>query len=389
MDKIFDVLIVGAGPAGTLLASQLSNAGHSVVILEGGREVKRKVCGEYLCPTGVDLLRELGLSDIVDRFLPIKGMNIYSPNGLEVKSLFPRTGKDNIGVSLNRKDFDTSLVELAQASGAKIFFDQAVINFENQGSYWSVKTVQGEVFQARLLVGADGRRSHIARTIGATIPPVEDEKRIAIHAWVQRNTNHERVGQMHLFKDSSYIGLDPITENEINISLVCDPKRIKELGGPLAVINHYIEKSSSLHHQIGHVQEGEKIYTVSPISHQLKPYRVNNLVLIGDAAGFIDPLTGEGIFNALWMAKTLASEIIESQAFLDYNTAIQKFNSKRVKFFRQKKITNFFFQWLIRKKLLVELVAKFLRKSKKRADAFVGIIGNVYSPIRGLLKIIF
>ncbi len=388
MHEIYDILIVGAGPAGALTGSLLSKAGYKVLILDGAKEVKRKVCGEYLCPLGVDLVKQLDLEHLIQDFHQINGMNIFSPRGQIVRSLFPDTNKKNYGISLNRQVFDQRIIDMAIENGATLINDSAVAKFEYQGSYWSVSCVNQRKYNGRLLIGADGRRSLIAKTIGAS-KKSNNQKRVAIHCWLKRKFDFERVGQMHLFKDSSYIGIDPISNDELNVSLVCDAKVIKEFGGPLAVLNHYIEKSKFLHQSIGHVREGERIFTVSPITHELDKYQISNLVLVGDAAGFIDPLTGEGIFNALWMAKALSCEIIERKLLLNFNSAIRAYNIKKNSFFRQKKVTNFFFQWLIRKYILVEIVAKFLKTNRKRADSFVGIIGNVYSPLKGLIKMVF
>ena len=114
------------------------------------------------------------------------------------------------------------------------------------------------------------------------------------------------------------------------------------------------------------------------------------MALIGDAAGFIDPLTGEGIFNSLWMARTLVENICrsKSQVHGNYQVAIDQYAKDKNKFFKQKVLLNIVFQFVIRRPKLTFFIAKYLKKRQVRADTFIGIIGNIYKPIDGLFKLL-
>ncbi|OUS00206.1 hypothetical protein A9Q84_03205 [Halobacteriovorax marinus] len=386
--KIYDSLIVGAGPAGSTLAGQLAKNSFSVLVLEGNKSLKRKVCGEYLCPLGVKLLKDKGLASVLDPFIKVLGMKIYSPKGIEVDATFPETDTFcEKGVSLNRSIFDNSLVDYAKDQGAEILFDSLVKDFSFNGTFWEVHDYKGNTYRARLLIGADGVRSKVAKKLNLTLK--SETKRVAIHCWKRGEFNFERKGEMHLFTGGSYIGVDPITNSEVNLSLVCDASLIKEFKTPRDILNSYIQKSVSLRKSVGGLNENEEVFTISPITHRVKQAITHQAALVGDAAGFVDPLTGEGIFNAIWMSMKLSECLVkERNSLFDFKESLESYEKIRVDFFREKTNLNRFFQWLIHWNFLLNLVALFLRRKKSRADSFVGIIGNIYKPLTGLLKIL-
>jgi flavin-dependent dehydrogenase len=106
--------------------------------------------------------------------------------------------------------------------------------------------------------------------------------------------------------------------------------------------------------------------------------------LIGDAAGFVDPLTGEGIFNALLSAQIL----VDCLRTRDREDVESKFTKSYVKLLAGKRRLNQTFQWILRRPALIESIAGFLLQKQRRADTFIGIVGNVYSPGAGLLKLL-
>lgn len=387
--KIYDVAIVGSGPAGSILAWKLSQNGNSIVVLEARTKVTRKVCGEYLCPMGVSLLKEVGLGEVLKDYYSVLGMDIYTPRGIAVKSLFPETKKfKEKGVSLNRQSFDQALVDKAKTSGCEFQFGSTITDISFNGSFWTIVNSQGEVTRSRLLVGADGRRSLVAKKLNLSTG--EKSTKIAIHTWLKGANNLARKGQMHLFSDGSYIGIDPINEREVNISLVCDADKVKEYKSAKNVLIHFLNKSEQLKELVNSCEEIEKVYSVFPVTHKVHDVISCQCALVGDAAGFLDPLTGEGIFNAIWSATTLADAVINTSYTLnDSKSALSLYRQKHRSFFRQKKVINTIFQWLIKKPKLVELVGSLLKNSSKRSNAFIGIIGNVYQPLTGLFKIIF
>ncbi|MES2768821.1 MAG: NAD(P)/FAD-dependent oxidoreductase [Bdellovibrionota bacterium] len=388
MNNIFDIIIVGAGPAGAFLAYKLSKIGLRILVLEKNITPKRKVCGEYLCPLGVELLRREGLErEIIGEFLPLSGMLIVTASDTRVNTSFPFQEKYH-GVSVNRQIFDENIITLAKRSGAEFKTGVEVRKITQQSDRWIVETNQGS-FITNVVVGADGRGSVVSKAFQNDIP--NTGKRVALHVLVHNKDKNLRRGEMHIFDNGAYIGVNPTGEKEVNFSLVLDAEDLRKLGSPFEALNYYLEKSPNLKSRFPRFLEEDKISTAFPIQHQTRsiiPCR--NVVLIGDAAGFVDPLTGEGMYNAMLSASLLAKEIIrDSEKSLKITKQVfTNYQKQYSKVLRQKILLNRLFQLLIRRPRLVELVASYLLKKQARADIFIGIIGNIYSPIKGILKLI-
>jgi geranylgeranyl reductase family protein len=374
---IYDVAIVGGGPAGALTAHLLASQGRSVVLIEKNSSPTRKVCGEYLCPQGVKLLTELGLQETLEGTRLIQGMRIVSPQGKIVNSRFP-SGE---GRAVNRRHFDGALLALAKKS-ADVREGVRLVDFKWNDNQWHLHTSRGPI-EARFLVGADGRSSLISKKFDNDVP--ETAKRVAIHVFVQSDEPNDNFGEMHLFKDGSYVGVDPTGQFEVNLSLVAEATTVRELGGPGRALFHYINQSDNLRERFAVSLTGVKPSTVFPIQHRTKSIcPVANAALVGDAAGFVDPITGEGIYNALVSANLLSQALTE-----DIAHATKIYQRSYVKHLSGKIRLNKIFQLMIRQPWVVEQVAGFLLRAPQRADTFIGIVGNVYSPREGLARLLF
>ena len=383
-----NVGIIGAGPAGAITAYLLAQKGYSVTLLERKKEVERKVCGEYLCPEGVNLLSKLGLLDrLCQGFDELNGMILVSPTDVVVPSYFPQVKehKKEKGLSLNRKIFDQNLLNLAIESGVKFLSDKTIVHVSQAASgKWIIGDAE-EKLEFDLLIVADGRQSKIGHALGH-IRSI-DTKRAAIHCYLPRKISRGvRLGEMHILNESSYCGLDPVSDDEVNFSIVCDSARLKQESAQ-QIINKSISGSKRLSAMFDLLEEDKKyeIKIVSSLKNKNDYIAGNNMAYVGDAAGFIDPLTGEGIYNALLSGHLLVSSLLESQN-IDQALSLYKKKKKKISF--QKNVLNHFFQFLIRKPLLVNLTAGYLKKSPARASVFIGIIGNIHGPIAGFVKML-
>jgi menaquinone-9 beta-reductase len=376
------IIIIGAGPAGCLSAYLLAQNGFKVSIIDKAVEAKRKICGEYLCPSGVDILNELNLSEKVSaQFNQLYGMKIVSPAQRSFTSFFP--GKA-YGISVNRQEFDQSLRDLISSqNNITTYFGETFLNVEKNNNNWTVKTDNHEI-SADLIIGADGVHSRLSKILSHQNKV--NSNRIALHVYlkVKAPKFYTRVGQMHIFDDGEYCGLDPIHADEINFSIVCDKKMLQKYKAH-ELINHYISKSKCLSLMFDTISENERITSIYPLTSRNSHIAGDGIAYVGDAAGFFDPLTGEGIYNALLSAKLLSTSICTDPT--NAGLAIYKRNKLSVN--REKALLNKGFQFIIKFKFLCEIISWYLRRSQSRADSFIGIIGNIYTPFQGLKKILF
>lgn len=373
-------LVVGAGPAGLILGILLRRRNIEVTLIDREPAPFRPVCGEYLSPQGVAYLAALGLSQCLAGFREVRGMQLSSPRGRSVRAPFPERG---IGIALDRREFQTRLLQSYLELGGQLFLGESVTGISEGEGGLCVRTTQHS-FDAEVLIGADGRQSSVARLCGLE-RSISRRPRVAIHAYLKPLRPLPPYGQMHILNDGSYAGVNPIGAAEANFSIVADAALLKRHGNARSLLNYYIEGHFGLASQFAPLSH-EEVKTTFPIDCRRDRITTPKVALIGDAAGFIDPLTGEGITTAIKTAVLLNDKLLTSpsidEAFIAYARA------RRVDY-RQKETLNRVLQLVIRRPRACELVAHALRRSPRLRRCFIGVIGNIYTPLRGLTQFFF
>lgn len=375
----FDIVIIGAGLAGSFSAYLLAKKGLKVALLERSQKFKRKVCGEYLCPAGVGVLENSGLGDIIKNYLPILGMKLASPTGLEIDTHFPQIlGRSSRGISLVRGEVDLALLEKAKEQGVEVFLGVQTQRFHKEKKGWRLQTSIGDI-RGKLLIGADGVNSLVARELGLAVQ--SSNHKMALHCHLNPINHLKRLGQMHILSNGSYVGIDPINEREVNFSIVFDKKKLDRSNGLHSFINGLIKNHPLLKKQIGFISDDVKINAVAKIHHQVTSPISDRAALIGDAAGFLDPLTGEGMYNALKTAELLVNSLDMEKI----QRSLDIYKKEKIKSFQTKKRINQGFQFLIKRRLLCHLVGICLKTFPSLGNRLIGLIGNVLSPLEVLL----
>ena len=385
------IAIIGAGPAGSLTALKLKESGfNNVTLIERKKFLERKVCGEYLCPKGVELLDNLGLlNELCYDFKSLHGMVLCSPDNDVIPSYFPTPNNNEKGLSLNRQVFDQRILNKAIDVGVNFMNEKTLIHLEKNNQGYVLHFQDESILECDLLIAADGRQSKIGHLLGH-IKEI-NTKRAAIHCYLPRKSQRGlRLGEMHILNDESYCGLDPISDDEVNFSIVCNSERLRH-ETPRQIINKSIINSKRLSECFFPLEkEKDKcIKIVTSLRNNNTHVAGDAMAYVGDAAGFIDPLTGEGIYNALLSSQLLVESLsLSASSDFDLEKSLKRYKSKKKKVTFEKKILNHFFQFLISKPLLVKWTVQFLKTSSLRADIFIGIIGNIYSPLTGLVKML-
>lgn len=367
-----DFIIVGAGPAGLMTGILLRRLGYSVKIIERNKKQLRTICGEYLGPLGVETLKELNLFNKVSDFEKIHGMILHSPLGTKVHTEFP---DGHFGLSLNRTIFQTRLAEEFSRLGGELLYDSPIDEINLITSGYEIKTTQ-DILKGSFLIGADGRQSKVGKLLGFKTD-MPSQKKIALHCFLKPKRPLERFGQMFIFPAGDYIGINPVSSEEVNFSMVTTNESLQMGGGPKDLMNFWIENSAELKSQF-HPITDEEIKVTSPLTRKAIDIQKGRAVLVGDASGFIDPLTGEGMATAIRTAFILNDEIKKSATILE---AFEQYGLRRKEEFKNKEILNLGFQKIIKSPTLCEVVAQTLGLSKRLRNTFIGVIGNVYDPL--------
>jgi flavin-dependent dehydrogenase len=301
-----EVVVVGGGLVGCAVALHLSQRGHEVVILERAAGPTDKVCGEGLLPHGVAALSRLGLQP-PPQSLPFGGIT-WRVDGLAARGSF--SGGPGRGV--RRRDLDASLLEAArQARHVEVRQGIVATGLQRRGERLVVQTRSGEV-TGRLVVGADGLRSGMRRWAGLE-GPRRGRLRYGVrgHAQLRPGVPDPDHVEVELL-DGFEIYLTPVGPGQVNVAALCEAEAAQGLKGDVrGALARWVARS-----EVGARLQGppEQVAATGPMRQQARSVVADGVVLVGDAAGFLDGITGEGMSTGLLSAEIAAGVISSALA---------------------------------------------------------------------------
>ncbi|HET6315089.1 MAG TPA: NAD(P)/FAD-dependent oxidoreductase [Chloroflexota bacterium] len=309
MAERYEAVVVGGGPAGSSTARELARQGHEVLLLDAARFPRRKACAEYISPGGAAILERLGVFEILGnrnagRWLD--GMTIRAPSGATHLVDYRDTrGDPRRGLSIARTCLDAALVRLAKASGVTVREGCRVSSVLADGDrVRGVRLVSGQEIKARLVIGADGLHSVVARAAGPPLRVVWP-RRLGLVAHLDGIEWPERSGQL-LVGQHGYVGVAPLDEHGLlTVGLVRPLKGARGPAGNLFAAE--LSQYGDLAARLARGQRAETVMGIGPLARRVRACAGAGWLLVGDAAGFFDPFTGEGIFRALRGAELAAA----------------------------------------------------------------------------------
>jgi geranylgeranyl reductase family protein len=296
---MFDVIVSGAGPAGAVAATVLARGGARVLLLDRARFPRDKLCGDTINPGALEILRRLGLIDgFAASALPIAGMIVTGEGGVRVQSAY---GAGQRGLAILRRDLDAALARDAVGAGAR-FEDGVLVRgpLLDEGG-----RVRGVVLAGRdgrdirvpapLVIAADGRRSRVALALGLVRHP-RQPRRWAIGAYFDAVAGLTDYGEMHV-RRGRYLGIAPTPSGAANVCLVVS--RETALDDPAAVLREAIGREEEFRARFTTARMTAPPTVLGPLAVDASAAGAPGLLLAGDAAGFIDPMTGDGLRFAI------------------------------------------------------------------------------------------
>lgn len=316
-----DVLVIGAGPAGSVAALVLARAGARVCLVDRAALPRPKLCGDTLNPGALGILHRLGIGDGIERHgLPIDGMRVTG-DGVVVDARYPRGLR---GVSMRRDDLDLALVHAAASAGVDVRTQVRAAGpiVEEQPGSVRVAGVActgptGVRFELRapVTIAADGRRSALALALGLTRHP-EKPRRWAIGVHAAGMEGLSAFGEMHI-RRGYYVGVAPLPGGLANLCVV-RPAAAAEDGfrDPAGTLRRILEAEPILRERTTHMEFASRPLVLGPLAVDTVPGAAMppGLLLAGDAAGFIDPMTGDGMRFALRGGELAADAAIRALA---------------------------------------------------------------------------
>jgi flavin-dependent dehydrogenase len=302
-----DVLILGAGPAGSTLAYWLASAGLATTILDRASGPEFKV-GESLLPEGVRLCHEMGLAEALATgpFLPKHGAQfILSADGVGDRFDFRealRAERCNHAYQVKRRDFDGLLQEHARGAGAELLWNVNVrrveLDADNHVSAWDI---DGAEHRARYLVDATGLAHLVARQERA-FEPLDGLKKVSILSHFEGipHQEGERAGDIRiLWTPSGWFWVIPFLDGTTSVGVVGDPDVVAAAGGDDQARFDALAGQSETHRAVlGERRQLAPVQRRADYSFRSKAKTGPRHLLLGDAGGFIDPIFSTGVYLA-------------------------------------------------------------------------------------------
>lgn len=317
-----EVIVVGAGPGGSTAAMALAQKGYDVLMLDRQNFPRDKICGDAIPASALDILYALGMEEKIKaaNFYYIDKLRLVSPKGYSMDA--PLQEEDHLAHSaiVPRETFDVLLQQHAVDSGVQFLQAQVKEPIIEDGKVTGVSArVNGAVktFRSKMVIGADGVTSVIARHIRPD-EHVDHHRAVALRAYIEDIEELPHQVEFYLYNEilPGYAWIFPLGEGQANIGLGMRLDTFREKNYNLKKMLQDFMEMPDIKKRI---RNGGKLHGVATwqlnFGSQKNIQRVfNGALLIGDAAGFINPLTGGGISNAVISAR-LAVETIH-QAFL-------------------------------------------------------------------------
>lgn len=380
-----DVIVVGGGPAGSATAALLAAAGVEVLLVDRAVFPRDKPCGAYLAPGCMSLFAALGARESLERLGPLTltGVRLVAPSGRRCFLPFGQTP----AWSLPRRAFDACLLAAAAGRGARVLQGCRVEGIVRDGERVVGVMTRGasgsETLRAPLVVGADGRNSVVARRLGlfAWDPTL---RRVSI---LQDYTGKNPIGPLveaHLGV-GRYVILNPQPGGLLHLGLVEPMDTLLRTRSPRDLLAEGLRATPQAAARLTGMEPVGPPRTIAPLAFRVRAAAGPGFLLVGDAAGYRDPLTGDGVYRALLSARLVAETILEGRESSDPARAIPRLYATRFReTFQNRDRLAALLQRLSDRSWPIEQLTSRLASRPEAARRFLEAVGGL-SPARSLL----
>jgi geranylgeranyl reductase family protein len=388
-----EVIVVGGGPAGASTAWGLAREGVDVLVLDRATFPRDKICAEYLSPQASRILSDMGVLDEIEATDPghLSGMRVRSPNGHIASGEFAGNhgyhGFRDKGLAIRRTILDDIVLRGARTAGARVEEAMRVTDVVRNGSARvggvSVLTADGRrlTLRARYVVGADGLRSIVGRRLGLMRTSRIWPRRIALVAHYRNVQGVTDMGEMHVEYDG-YFGIVDVGGGKMNVAVVVPMARAREITDKAEFFEQWIAARPHLADRFSGAERITPVRATGPFATASRRAWAPGAALVGDAADFFDPFTGEGIYAALRGGELLAPRLVEAlgRPREDEGHILSGYDRARKREFGGKWKVERIVGMAIACPYFLNNAAKVLARRKDMADLLVGVAGDFIPP---------
>jgi flavin-dependent dehydrogenase len=354
--KMSDVIIVGGGLAGLSAALGLAQAGLRVSVVEKKAYPFHRVCGEYISDEVRPYLLSLGVA--IDALKParIHKFQLTSPSGRSLEAPL-----DLGGFGISRFTLDNYLYQLAEKRGVKFYLQTTAETVAFSGQKFSVKLSTGETLQSEICLGAFGKRANLDRQLNR---PFFKARSPYLAVKYHLRTDHPKdVIALHNFADG-YAGISAIEDDKYCFCYLTTRQNLKQAGTVAKMEEKVLSRNPYLR-QI--FRESEFLYeqpeVINEISFAPKTAIIDHVLCIGDAAGLITPLCGNGMALAFHSAKIATETVLNyTQNHRNRNLLEAEYRQTWEKQFANRLQAGRVLQGLFGKEMLSEIAVASLQK---------------------------
>ena len=386
------VLVVGGGPAGASTAWHLARAGVDALVLDRARFPRDKTCAECLSPEASRLLHAMGvLARLETVGAQLAGMLVRAPSGDVIRGDYAadhgwRAFRDR-GLAVPRRLLDATLLDAARHAGARVLEGTRVTDVlrDAHGRACGVRVLGADgaprELHAPWIVGADGLRSVVSRRLGLARTRRWPRRLALVAHWrgVRGIGTH---GEMHVERDG-FVGLADVGGGVTNSSLVVPAREGARIAGdPGAYLDAWLRRHPQLAPRFAGAEHVDVVRATGPFAAMARRAWAPGAALVGDAADFFDPFTGEGVYAALRGGELLAPFLLEA---IDAPSAradrvLSRYDAARRRTFGGK--------WTVERCIglaadvpfAFDRAARVLSRRRDLADLLVGVAGDFVPP---------
>ena len=377
-----EAIVVGGGPAGSTFATALAESGHRVLLLDKARFPRHKACSDYINPAGAQLLAEMGVLDEALRrgARRMEGMVVHAPDGGQFTANYEKAEPGRAALGLSRYHLDNLLLERAKAAGVTVCERAHVRHvLQDSGHVAGVAvTIDGsrEELHAPIVVGADGRNSIVARELGLDHALRWPHKTgLATHYRGMKGL--DRFGEMHI-APGVYAGLAILEDGLTNVTVVVSVRDLERRSGSIEeFFSESIQRLPEVARKLAGAERVGGIRGVGSMACRSRRVTGDGYLLIGDAATFLDPFAGEGVYEALRGA--LLAAPVASAAIRSGNVSastLEAYRLARRRTFTAKRSVSWIVQGFINTPTMMNYVTGRLARREDLGLTLSGVLGS-------------